>query len=384
MTTVFIEPCDIVFFRDDLPFGDQGSQVARCQFPPRPSVIAGALRTRLLVDRRVDFDDFAAGRVPDDVAQELGRARREDGRPTVDGGTFRLAGLWLGRARDRHRGPWFRAGRDLVAEGKQASEGAPLLLAPSGVPTGVSSVPSLVPLAVRLGSTPVDGWLGGSDYARYLAGHAPPSLEAVVRVQDVLAWDHRVGIGMDTGARTVDEGRLFSSRGAVLREGWGFVATVEGCSGLPASGLVRLGGDGRMARLGPWAEPEPDWSEARAAVVAGRRFRWVLQTPAIFDGGWRPGPVRQEGDRYVWERDGFRARLVSAAVAAPELAGGWDLVRRERKPFRLMVPAGSVYFFEIEAGTGEDAWRLFHGQSVSDERANEGFGIVHAGGWSHV
>ncbi|MBI2528927.1 MAG: hypothetical protein HYV93_23460 [Candidatus Rokubacteria bacterium] len=386
MTTTFIEPCDIVFFRDDLPFGDQGSQVARCQFPPRPSVIAGALRTRMLVDQQVDFDAFAAGAVSELVAREFGRARREGDGSTLDGGAFRLVGLWLGQIGGDHPGACFRAGRDLVAGGKQAVEGTPALLAPSarGAGGGVSSLPALEPVGVRLGSTPIDGWLRGPDYARYLAGTAPPSPEQVVRWRDVLDWDYRVGIGLDEGARTVDEGRLFSSRGAVLRPGWGFVAQVDGCSAVPTSGLMRLGGDGRMARLAPWPVAEPDWSGARGAVVGERRFRWVLQTPAIFTGGWLPAPVREEAGRLVWERDGFRARLVSASIGAPELAGGWDLVRRGPKPFRLMVLAGSVYWFEIEQGSGEDAWRLFHGQSVSDERANEGFGIIHVGGWAHV
>jgi CRISPR-associated protein Cmr3 len=189
---------------------------------------------------------------------------------------------------------------------------------------------------------------------------------------------------MDPGTRTVDEGRLYSSRGVLLRDGWGFVASVEGCTLLPATGLVRLGGDGRMARLAPWPDAEPDWSAARRAVAATGRFRWVLQTPAIFTNGWRPAAVREDAGALVFERDGFRARLVSAAIAPAELAGGWDLVNRGPKPFRLMAPAGSVYWFEVVSGSGEDAWRMFHGRSVSDEKANEGFGIVHVGGWPNV
>lgn len=415
MTTVFIEPCDIVFFRDDLPFGAEGNQVARCQFPPRPSVIAGALRTRVMVDQGVDFDVFAAGgALPEAVSREIGRVRRDsrEGRDGwVESGSFRLAGLTLGHVgSDGTAKLFFRVGRDLVAEGKRGTEGRTRALAPAGssrLPArsalltltrsarllapatnrrlpGTSSVSPLTPIAVAPGMTPVDGWLEAQAYVRYLAGEAPASASRIRRESQVLDWDHRVGIGMDPGARTVDEGRLFSSRGAVLRPGWVLVATIEECSLLPTSGLVRLGGDGRMARLGPWPASDVDWAPARQAVTSSERFRWVLQTPAIFGAGWLPDAVRKEGGDLVYERDGFRARLMSAVVGAPELAGGWDLVRRGPKPFRLMVPAGSVYWFEVVSGSGEDAWRLFHGRSVSDEKASEGFGIVHVGGWSHV
>jgi CRISPR-associated protein Cmr3 len=404
MTAVFIEPCDIVFFRDDLPFGDRGNQFGRCQFPPRPSVIAGALRTQILVNRGIDFDAFRRGvDVPETVQAELGRV---DGTTRSDfalvPGTFRLTGLSLGRRGNGRDVLYYRPGRDLVAAGKKGEGAAdePRLLAPAlgeRLP-GVSSLAGLSPVAAVPGFEPARGWLAGDDYARYLAGAAPRDLvreeaprEAAAAFpgvasprEAVLDWDDRVGIGLDAETRTVDEGRLYSSRGAVMRQGWGFVATVEGSTLVSASGLVRLGGDSRMARLSPWSGAEPDWSQARRAVAGSGRFRVVLQSPAIFAGGWCPGAVRHDSGRLVYEREGFRARLVSAAVGAPELAGGWDLVRQAPKPFRRMVPAGSVFWFEVLSGSGEDAWRLFHGQSVSDEKSNEGFGIAHVGGWPDV
>lgn len=388
MTSVFIEPCDIVFFRDDLPFGAAGSQVGRCQFPPRPSVIAGALRTKVLASQGVDFDAFRAGQeLSEAVRREIGHGEAAAGdRHRLSEGTFRLVGLYLGRRRDGADVACYRAGRDLVVPGKKSGgpAGGPRVLSPAAgawVP-GSSSLDGLAPLAIVPGFEPASGWLEVSDYLRYLAGEAPAG--RVVGTGEVLDWDHRVGIALDVAARTVDEGRLFSSRGAVLRDGWGFVAEVGGCSLLPASGLIRLGGDGRMARLSPWTPPVIDWSPIRAAVSRSARFRLVLQTPAIFWRGWRPGVLHEEGGALVLERGGLRARLVAAAVGAPELAGGWDLVRRGPKPFRLMAPAGSVYWFELASGSAEDAWDELHGTCISDERSNEGFGLVHVGGWAHV
>lgn len=411
MTSVFIEPCDIVFFRDDLPFGAAGSQVGRCQFPPRPSVIAGALRTKVLASQAIDFDAFRAGQdLPEAVQREIGQGEAAAGdRHRLRDGTFRLSGLHLGRRRNGSDVACYRAGRDLVAPGKksavpagddQAARGPVAtaragearagrgdgmrLLSPATPPRipGSSSVSGFIPLGVRPGFEPASGWLEASDYLKYLAGEAPSG--RVMGTDEILGWDHRVGIALDVTSRTVDEGRLFSSRGAVVRDGWGFVAEVDGCSVLPTTGLVRLGGDGRMARLSPWTPAAIDWAPVRAAVSRSTGFRLVLQTPAIFDAGWRPGALRAEDGAWILQRGRIRARLVAAAVGAPELAGGWDLVRRGPKPFRLMAPAGSVYWFELTSGSPDDAWDELHGSSISDERSNEGFGLVHVGGSAHV
>ncbi len=380
MTSVFIEPCDVVFFRDDLPFGAPGNQLSRCQFPPRPSVVAGALRSKVLAERLDHLGDFATDRdVPEAVRAEIGG-------PGPDGlapGTFRLGALHLGRRSDGVESAHYKPGRDLAAPGKGGPPDGRLRIvrpAAAGVVPGQSSLGSLAPVAAVLGFESVSGWLPAEEHLRYLAGSPPAG--GVVREADVLDREFRVGVGLDPARRTTDEGQLFSSQGVLLRPGWGFVAAVDGCSLLPTRGLIRLGGDGRMARLSPWTAPEPDWTPVREAIARSGRFRWVLQTPAIFQHGWRPRDVREAGGgRLVYERDGLRARLMSAAVDHPELAGGWDLLRGRRKPFRRMVPAGSVFWWEIESGSPDEVWQRFHGRSVSDERGHEGFGLVHLGGW---
>jgi CRISPR-associated protein Cmr3 len=381
MTTLFIEPCDVLYFRDDLPFGAALTQVGRCQFPPRPSVMAGALRSKVLASHLDDLSAFASGHdVPEVVAREIGYVENDVLRP----GSFQVRALHLGyRDPAGHQTSYFRAGRDLVAPGKGVAGHSGLAVlrpATTNPIPGVSSLGRLAPVGVVPGMEPVSGWIEAVTYGRYLAGEAPD--RSVTPEAEFVAWDYRTGIGLDAGSRTVDQGRLFSSQGALLKSGWGFVVEVEGCSLLPQEGLLRLGGDGRMARLAAWTGDEPDWSPIRRAISASGRFRWVLQTPGIFARGWLPRGMREDGEHgWVYELEGFRARMVSVAIGAPELAGGWDLARRRPKPFRRMAPAGSVYWFEIERGSGEDAWRLFQRQSVSDEQAGEGFGLVHLGGW---
>ena len=56
--TRFIEPLDVLFLRGNKLFGDPGSH-GESLVPPWPSVAAGALRSRMLADERVDLAAFA-------------------------------------------------------------------------------------------------------------------------------------------------------------------------------------------------------------------------------------------------------------------------------------------------------------------------------------
>ena len=49
------------------------------------------------------------------------------------------------------------------------------------------------------------------------------------------------------------------------------------------------------------------------------------------------------------------------------------------KPMKRAVPAGSVYYFETKVSF-EKVLELFHGQSLSDDRKQEGFGLSYIAG----
>ncbi len=68
-TAAFFEPLDVLFLRGNKLFGDPGS-FGESLVPPWPSVAAGALRTRMLVDASVDLAAFTC-QVPDDCVALL-------------------------------------------------------------------------------------------------------------------------------------------------------------------------------------------------------------------------------------------------------------------------------------------------------------------------
>lgn len=60
---VFIEPLDVLYLRGNLSFGAPGDHAA-AQMPPWPSLVAGALRSRMLADSRQPLKALRDGALP--------------------------------------------------------------------------------------------------------------------------------------------------------------------------------------------------------------------------------------------------------------------------------------------------------------------------------
>jgi len=111
----------------------------------------------------------------------------------------------------------------------------------------------------------------------------------------------------------------------------------------------------------------------------------VLATPGIFSRGWRPGWL---DDSFCGQipGTGLKVRLLGACVEQWRPISGWGLEKGSAgpKPVRRMVPAGSVYFFEVLHGTASclpDVWL----KSVCDEMQDrkDGFGLALWGIWDN-
>jgi CRISPR-associated protein Cmr3 len=208
--------------------------------------------------------------------------------------------------------------------------------------------------------------------------------------------DSRLGIGLNTDARTAEEGQIYTTEGyafsppeGVGNTGFtstGFLVGLQGVAGLmPAEGVLRLGGDGRSAHYRRVAFTPP-----QAALAAGHtRFRLLLQTPAIFSQGWLPDGVTLKDDQYRLQGDGFSARLACAALGRRETVSGWDLYHWKPKPAQAAAPAGSVYWFDDFTGSTDKlaAW-VANGLLAEDTakrpstRHAEGYNRALLGAWN--
>lgn len=364
----FLIPWDVVLFRGNKLFGDPGSY-GEALMPPWPSVVAGALRSRILVDDGVDLARFAEGR---EQHPSLGTPQQP--------GAFRVVTFQTGRRfADGRTELLYQIPADLFISGNEKQLHARRVRPTKPKKPGVASsypLPLLPVVQERERGKPKGGyWLTEDGWNKYLAGEVPGE-EHLLPQEFLWEAELRIGVGIEEGTRRAAQGRLFSvealsfvrqgcllqsrRRAAALKRAdydVGFVVGIRGASP-PRDGSVRLGGDGRGAVLSV-AElrlPEPDYER----MARDGTCRLILTTPGIFPGGWLPtGTVENPSGGFRFQLHGVRGRLMAAAVARAVTISGWDLARWAPKPAQRAAPTGSVYWLELESGvTSTDLRKL--------------------------
>ena len=379
----FIEPLDVLFLRGNHLFGDAG-QHGQALVPPWPSVVAGALRSRMLADATsVDFEAFKTGSKP---AGALGEAL---GTP-ADPGTFELAGLWLARSTEGQVQRYYPVPSDVLKLAGKLHR-----LRPRELPLVSSANLPQVPVLQSEKITKAEGgWLLNElGWQAWLHDQPLDAEQHAQPTSTLYALDERLGIALDSNSRTAADGALYTAAAVAMHSDSGFVCAVRGVDDalVPASGLVRLGGDGRAAAISKVPSPGPTFAnhsgEPTNLAVRRDRFKLVLTTPGVFEHGWKLPGLQPDNE---WHGpDGCTARLVCAAVSRAETISGWDLAQWAPKPAQRVAPTGSVYWFEnfqgdpaalgmlVESGL----WGL-PGQNSDALRRAEGFNNVAVAAWT--
>lgn len=208
--------------------------------------------------------------------------------------------------------------------------------------------------------------------------------------------DERMHVWIERDSGSAKVGMLFKTAGLDFPEGATIAARV-GDSGDAGSALTDiakrldtlhpLGGERRLAHWVAggdgtmWKCPEA----IGKALDTATHVRMVLATPALFKGGWKPGWLNGDLCGAPPESpEGFQLRLVGASISRWAPISGFSLEKGKTGPkeVRRLVPAGGVYFFKIEKGTG-DALRKQWLMPVSDDEQDrrDGFGLAAWGVW---
>ena len=392
-----IEPRDPLIARDGKP-SDNG-RFSTLGFP-YPSMLAGAVRTRLV-----------AGRGSFDLS---GLALEELKKITVRGPL--LAELAEGA------GPEVRwlvpAPRDVFFEQFPDERVARRVLRPEPLGTrgSMDSLPEngLIPMVTGWQRSPgkapkVPAFWEWTEFESWLVQpeeRDPVNLSALGI--DALPVERRVHLALQPGERVGIDGALFETAGLrFLQPGESrlaprrFALSVrvgEGQVGERRLELLEqvaaLGGERRLAHWAPSPQAWPGLPVAvRDRIVATRRARILLATPAFFsDGalpGWSGGPWPLKGN--------VRVTVRAACVPRPEIISGWDLAydngpgakRGRPKPTRRLAPAGSVYFVELEGGSPEDLAQWCESTwlapiSDTEQERLDGFGLAFLGTWEET
>ena len=372
----FVQPLDVLMIRGNKSFGGAG-QHGEAVMPPWPSLFAGAFRSALLGRDAAQLARFANGeKLPGALGDVLGTPAQP--------GSFAINWLSLAQASSvANVNAAMPLPADLIAFDDAKM---PLVaLQPAAPPAGSAAageLPLTALLRVAKQIKPEAGrWLDDAGLVSHLAGKLPAS---TLKTADLYRRETRLGIALNAGSRTAEEGALYTTEAIAFNTAAGFLVGIDGDAGLlPASGRLRLGGDGRGATYTCCDFSTP---ATPPGIAASRRFRLILATPGIFNGGWFPEGVTQIGERdFRLQVEGCTARLACAAVPRFDIVSGWDIALQQPKTAQRVVPAGSVYWFDqLEGDAGKLAtWVAggLWGDNANRQRRAEGYNLAMLGGW---
>lgn len=390
---LWLEPLDVLLFRDSRPFTGGETHRARSLFPPSPLTLQGALRTFLfahhLKQRNLTFQDLA-----DHLKGRRG-SHSEDLSCLVEVlgdhqsfGRLRLRGPFLARLKNEGVELLFPAPFDLLKLTKNGATGLiPLQPLKEVVPVhwdgkwsqGLSPLwwgPVEGSAQVKAQELPPT-WISVRLLSDYLAGKLQGEhvKDGVYPAEAVCSREQRAGIKLQPGTRTVETGMLYTVEFLRFHKDFGFVVQME-ILGEEHShwlaplkeGVLSLGGEARGCCFRVLGEETvlPTRPELGNAY-----FKLYLATPAVFKNGWLPDFLDQQS--LQGEVNGLELRLVAAAVGKPLPIGSWDLALNRPRKLYFAVPPGSVYFLKLEAGELSRVTEVFHGATALQSVATDGW-----------
>lgn len=223
------------------------------------------------------------------------------------------------------------------------------------------------------------------------------------RQEEFFDFEPKVGIARDSKTITTKEGYLYHLNMIRLKQGTGnedrfhFLVETQGIDFSSTQGILKLGGENKAFTYqiseghGVFEFDDTEKQQLAEAIRnAEGKFKLYFATPTIWQeeetvatSGWRTNwmNIGDKTQRFVNERTGksITCGLLTAAIGKYQNVGGWDIMAHRPKTMHRVVPAGAVYYLQLLSGEPEDIVELFHYQNLSDERAQEGFGLTFVG-----
>ncbi|SRR5579883_815000 len=397
---IFIEPSDVLLFRDGRPFSAGEGHRARSIFPPTPNTIQGVIRSKVLADRCGRYQQYRDG-CAGCLEQDICTISEEIGRPARSGqgnyGGMYLRGALIAKYDQSELTTYFPIPADVVQvkDKNNCSANVQLqCLRPlQQPPFGQNDLAhSLLPLWTPE-TKPVEavqGYWSHQELVEYLLGGCSHSFTSPGKLYD---RESRFGIEVDNSIQAVKESRLYQTEFIRCQENIGLYVEIEGIRRLSAEpdpdvGLIGIGGENRAASCTKISGI--DWGNFTASLSDRLQqsdgFKLYLATPTIFDSehkqGWLPKWMNPES--LTGEFRGIQVTLKAAALGRYQVIGGWDVAYNRHKPTRRAVCAGSVYYFTTKASP-QEVLKAFHWQNLADEEmdAQIGYGLSLVGAWNY-
>lgn len=380
-----IKPIDVLFFRDSKPFSRGSEHFAKSIFPPYPQTLYGAFRTKALEELQCDFGEFKEGNLIfkneqlvnanggiDNIKEQIGDVNSI--------GKFLLKGPVLLK---QNKSIYIKIPTDVKKVSGIVKIMSPFDWNQYGIETdfNLNNYPHL---PTNTPAEDLDGYISLRAFINfYLLNEQVISEKDILKPNDIFEYEIRTGIEINDEKDTTQEGKLYTAGFVRLKDEWSLYAEIENLSVLPQNGTLKLGGSNRVCEYttlnnNPFGDYFQDAKpNIMQQIQETKKFKIVLLTPTIFNNGWISDKFNSN---FELEKNNVKIKLISAVINKPEYISGWDIAKRRPKPLKKLVPAGSVYYFELVAGTVEDLFTEFNFKNFTDENPNLGFGLTLIGG----
>ncbi len=342
-----VSPVDSVYFGKGVPFGAGYETVGVGVFPPPPSVLYGAFCTYYLLLKGLTQEN--KNFVKDNV---------------------KIKGLYYSIGDNNLH---TLLPKDLVKEKSEIFNRATALKSYKPIVETDLNDKNLNLLYSKHMVEDVNALINEYSMEEYLKGSAEDI--NYVLFEEVITIENKIGIQLDTNTNTAKEGHLYKTHYIRMAKDiyneLHFIVDVEcGDYCFPKEGFLKLGGEGRLARVKaidgvPAFLKNEVMNEIKEKIDKTGYFKLVLITPAFFKDGWKPD----------LKSLGINAEMITASIGKPVSIGGWDMAEGYPKPMSKAVPAGSVYYFKLLDGTADELFEKISKNGISYKRSNEGFGI---------
>lgn len=376
-----IKSIDVLFFRDSKPFGRGSEHFTKSIFPPSSQTLYGALRTKVLEDLCCDYEEFKKGNFVfknQELVNKIGLEKIKEEIGTVDKiGNFTLKGPFL-----LYDGDIFlKLPADVKKVGEENSEKYKILHPFNWSNFNIQTDFEINNYPHIITDEPIkdeEGYISLVEFTKYLLCE---EIKDIKKSKEIFDYEMRTGIGVNPDTNLTKEGMLYTMGFVRLNKNWSLCAEIENLSILSESGLIKFGGMNRICEYtklkdNPFKFYFNEIDKIKNLIEKSKIFKIILLTPALFNNGWISDKFEQI--------DGIKIKLLSAVIGRPENISGWDLAKNKAKPLRRLVPAGSIYYFELlEGGVGE-LFEKLNFVNFSDENSNLGFGLTLIGGVKNV
>jgi len=348
MKRIFVEPLDVLMFRSERPFIAIESIVAKMGIIT-PSIFEGALKSKILFDycQNFNFSPFELQRSIDEEKnafenrineltkenQELKEILEAIGHPTMRGKSqIIVRGIFFSK-RDEYK-ECFAMPRDIVNANRDLVKLEPKEKIKNNIACGCKVH---IALSRYLHVEDADGLMTFNELSKYLMGDIPE------RINKPYFIERRTGIGLKKEKQT-EEGKIYTAEYIRLDKEWGFILWYEDQNNiLPNEGLIRLGGEGKVAVYNKIDDKTLDFSSLIKKLNEEGKFKLYLGTPSSFDEGWQPPSNLIKSIMGVDDLE-----LISALPGKPVYIGGYDFAFNREKPLKRWVNVGAVYYYKFK------------------------------------